>query len=205
MSHRRPAVSAATVLFAAPVLAVGIALAPAVSAVAASGSFTADATGGNEISMSGQRGAGLSGATASGTFTADDSTGQFCYTTTASGLPDAVAMHIHKGGADTNGPVVIPLDAKNLNHGRACTSADPSVLAGIIADPSGYYLNVHTPAYSAGAVRGQLQAGGPSGVAAGNGGQAAQGAGLSGTGLALVLVGAGAVGAAGWRLTRRTR
>ncbi len=190
-------------LLAVPTLAVGIALAPMAAASAASGTFTASASGANEISMSGQRGAGETSASASGTFTANDSTGKFCYTTTGTGLSDAVAMHIHKGGAAANGPVVIPLDAKEIGNGQVCTSADPALLSDIIANPSGYYYNVHTPAYSAGAVRGQLVAGGPAGVAAGTGGQAAQSDGIPPAGIVLIVLGVGAVGVAGRRLVRR--
>lgn len=184
-----------------PVLAAGFALAPMLSAAAATGTLNATASGANEVSMSGQKDVGAPGASGSGSFTVNDSTGQFCYTTTATGLSDAVAMHIHKGGADVAGPVVIPLMASEIGHGRMCTTADKALLSDILANPAGYYWNVHTPAYSAGAARGQLMAGSP-GVAAGNGGQAAD-TGIPPVGIALLALGAGAVGVAGWRLVRR--
>jgi len=190
-------------ILALPTVALGLAVVPATAASAASATFTASATGANEVSMTGKTGVGAPGASASGTFTADDSTGQFCYTTTASGLSDAVAMHIHKAGAGVSGNIVIPLDAKEIGKGRVCTTASKTLLSDIIANPAGYYYNVHTPAFSAGAVRGQLVAGGPSGVAAGNGGQAAQTGGVPPVGIVLMVVGVGAVGLAGARLVRR--
>lgn len=190
-------------LLAAPALALGIALAPAAAASAATGGFTATANGANELTPAGVRGAGDKAATASGSFTADDSTGQFCSTTTGSGLADATMMHIHKGGSTVSGPVVIPLDAKKLGAGKVCVTVAKTLLADVIADPAGYYFNVHTPAYPAGAVRGQLSLGGPSGVAAGTGGQAAGDAGVPTGAILLVAVGVGAVGFAGWRLAKR--
>lgn len=188
-------------LLAAPVLALGIALTPAAAASAATGDLTATATGANESVPAGV--AGATGATASGSFTADDSTGQFCSTTTGTGLADATMMHIHKGGPKVDGPVVIPLDVKKLGAGKVCVTADKTLLAGIIANPAGYYFNVHTPAFPAGAVRGQLSLGGPTGVAAGTGGQAAGDLGVPTGAILLMAAGVGAVGLAGWRLAKR--
>ncbi len=37
-----------------------------------------------------------------------------------------------------------------------CVSADPVLIGQIIANPAGYYVNVHTTEFPAGAVRGQL-------------------------------------------------
>jgi hypothetical protein len=88
--------------------------------------------------------------------------GQVCYRVTArieSGGP-ITAGHIHVGPAGVAGPVVIPFP--NVNSGTAgpnysgCTTASPALVQAIIANPSGYYTNVHDPAFPAGVMRGQL-------------------------------------------------
>jgi len=37
-----------------------------------------------------------------------------------------------------------------------CVIASAELAAAIVANPSDYYVNVHTPAYPGGAIRGQL-------------------------------------------------
>src|SRR4051812_38377180 len=84
--------------------------------------------------------------------------GQVCYKVAADNLGGAaVAMHIHKGGAGTAGPVVIPLATPGADGKAAgCAGVARALVAQILASPAGYYLNVHTAAFPGGAVRGQL-------------------------------------------------
>ena len=77
--------------------------------------------------------------------------------------------HIHKQVAGQNGPIVVPFfelvgaptDARNdqLESGRLadCVSADPVLLADIVAHPDQYYVNVHNARFPAGAMRCQLE------------------------------------------------
>ena len=186
-----------SVFAAAPVLAAGALLAGGTAAAAAT-TLTAQATGAQEVPKPGP-----AGATGAGTFTVDSASGKICYQISTSGLTNTVAAHIHKGAAGVAGPVVVPLDASKINSGAStCTSASPSVAADILANPAGFYFNVHTPQFSAGAVRGQLAAGGPSGSNAGSGGAAAD---SSPRGLLVLAVLAGVVlvGLSGRRLARR--
>lgn len=188
---------AISVAFVAPALAGGALLFSAGAAFAAAQTFTANLSSTNEV------GGGTAGLTGTATVTIDPSSGQVCAKVT-SNVTGAVAMHIHKGATGANGPVVVPLDVKSINGASICKTATPALAAAIAADPAGYYVNIHTPAKPAGALRGQLAAASatPSGVSAGSGGQA----GTSGTSVVLVVLmvaGAGLTGAAGWRLVRR--
>ena len=201
----------ALLLLAVPALAVGVALGSASAALAATSGASAQANGANEVGKVGDP-----AATANAVFSFDTTANQLCYTVTATSL-QAVAMHIHKGKAGANGPVVVPLDPTKIGAGKTCTAVAAALLADIAEYPSDYYFNAHTAAYPAGALRGQLvlaaaeatttptttptRAAAPTAVAAGNGGQSQD----SGNTLpiALVLVGGAAVGAAGRRLARR--
>ncbi len=80
-----------------------------------------------------------------------------CFTITFAGIEDPVAAHIHEGGADVNGGVVVDFDWPN-SLGDGCVAGDAAVVAAIVADPSGYYVNVHTAEFPASAIRGQLVA-----------------------------------------------
>jgi hypothetical protein len=68
-----------------------------------------------------------------------------------------VAAHIHKGASGTNGPVVVPLHAPGANgESSGCAAAAASIIDDILANRSGYYVNVHTKEHPAGAIRAQL-------------------------------------------------
>jgi hypothetical protein len=71
-------------------------------------------------------------------------------------LPTAAA-HIHKGAAGTNGPVVVPFTAPGADGtSSGCATAAASLIDDILANRSGYYVNVHTKEHPAGAIRAQL-------------------------------------------------
>lgn len=180
----------------APALAGGALLFSAGAAFAAPENFTANLSGSNEVP------AGDAGLTGSATVTVDPSSGQVCAKVT-SNVAGAVAMHVHKGASGANGPVVVPLDVKSINGASICATATPAVAAAIAADSAGYYVNIHTPASPGGALRGQLASASPGGVNAGSGGQAGTTPGTSVVLVAMMVVGAGLTGAAGWRLVRR--
>ena len=84
--------------------------------------------------------------------------------------------HIHAGAAGVNGPIVVPFfelrippadpgapatDPRNdaLESGRLqdCVPGDPATLALIVANPAGYYVNVHNARFPGGSLRCQLE------------------------------------------------
>jgi hypothetical protein len=76
------------------------------------------------------------------------------------------AAHIHRAGAGINGPVVVDTGIVAaspvvLNNGSVeFTSSAPiaaALLDEIVANPAGFYFNVHSPLNPGGFARGQLQ------------------------------------------------
>jgi hypothetical protein len=68
-----------------------------------------------------------------------------------------VAAHIHKGAAGTNGPVVVPFTAPGTDgNSSGCVTSTAEIVNDILANPAGFYVNVHTKEHPAGAIRAQL-------------------------------------------------
>jgi hypothetical protein len=77
------------------------------------------------------------------------------------------AMHIHRGGANVSGPVVLdsffgspvtsgPGNATFVRRAEYVSTADLNTVEQVLADPGGYYVNIHTASAPAGILRGQL-------------------------------------------------
>ncbi|WP_247045312.1 CHRD domain-containing protein [Arthrobacter rhizosphaerae] len=97
---------------------------------------------------------------AHGFFSYDIVNGEFCYTLSVEDLSAPVAAaHIHVGARKVAGPIVIPLEIGTGTTWTetACVPADATVLAALEADPRAYYVNVHTPTFPGGEIRGQLK------------------------------------------------
>jgi hypothetical protein len=84
--------------------------------------------------------------------------GVVCFDLTASGVAlPAFASHIHMGAVGVAGPVVVPFTALPNGHASGCTTGvSPSLIRSILANPSGYYVNVHNGPFPGGVIRGQL-------------------------------------------------
>jgi hypothetical protein len=96
--------------------------------------------------------------TGAGQFLVDADKGRLCYALSVKNIAlPSIAAHIHKGDANTAGPVVIPFTQPGASgQSAACVTADVTLLKDLVANPAGYYSNVHTTQFAGGAVRGQL-------------------------------------------------
>ena len=97
---------------------------------------------------------------AHGKFSYDIVDGEFCYTMTVTNLSQpAVAAHIHLAPREVAGGVVLPLSVGTGTGWTVseCVPADAALLDAIAASPRSYYVNVHTPTFPGGEVRGQLK------------------------------------------------
>lgn len=79
------------------------------------------------------------------------------YSILVSGVGGLTAAHIHEGAAGASGPIVVDFGA-TFSGGSASGSVavDAETVAAIVSDPAGYYVQVHSSEFPAGAVRGQL-------------------------------------------------
>lgn len=77
------------------------------------------------------------------------------------------AMHIHRGGANVSGGVVLdsffgspvtagPGNATFVRRAEYVSTADLNTVEQVLADPGGYYINIHTVSAPGGILRGQL-------------------------------------------------
>jgi len=115
--------------------------------------FSADLTNGGEGDEDGSGTAAI---------TIDPDTGEVCYDLTVEGIQPVTASHIHIGAESESGDVVVPLDVDGFEGSSSdCVDASDADLDAIIANPAGYYVNIHTEDFPAGAIRGQLVADSP--------------------------------------------
>jgi len=82
---------------------------------------------------------------------------QICYTLCVQHLHGTItAAHIHVAPAGKAGPIVVPLKAPVGGTSSGCVVVKQNLAKAILMHPAAYYVNVHTTAFPAGAVRGQL-------------------------------------------------
>lgn len=114
-------------------------------------------SGANEIAEDGTKGVG--DRNGGGSFSAVIRGRQMCYGLAVRNIEDPVAAHIHRGGKNENGPVVVPLTPPSSGDPGAssgCVRLERALIRAIRAYPRRFYVNVHTPDFPDGAIRGQL-------------------------------------------------
>lgn len=150
----RRRITAATTLLAVVVVVGGVLL---TSALAAPTTLTATLAGGGD----GQDADG----TGSASVVFDPESETVCFELDWTKIRGPFAAHIHVGEADMSGDIVVHFfDMKNgtsldrqIKGVSGCAKhVDAAVIDAILADPAGYYVNVHNKPYPGGAIRGQL-------------------------------------------------
>jgi hypothetical protein len=135
-----------------PILALGLVLLLAFAAgAAAQTTFNTTLRGAEEVP-----GPGDPDASGFATITIQGTT--ITYSILVNGITTPTAAHIHRGAFGVAGPIVVGL---NPTFGSGCTSGtvmnvDANLIAEIIANPSAFYVNVHSTEFPNGAARGQL-------------------------------------------------
>jgi hypothetical protein len=108
----------------------------------------------------------VAGATGSGSAVVDVKVGKsaakVCYTLLVKGVA-ATAAHIHTATAVTLGgtsfaanAIVVPLKTPTHGSARGCTQTTTAIGQALIANPSNFYVNVHSAAFPSGQVQGTL-------------------------------------------------
>jgi hypothetical protein len=140
------------------IAAAGLVLGVATQVVAQGGgsdnkAFFAVMTGAKEVNPAGDP-------DGRGSFSATLDGRTLCYGIQVKNIGNPVAAHIHRGGAGVaSGEVVQPLKRPGKGDPGAsaqCLRIKAGLASSLKANPSNFYVNVHTAALPNGAVRGQL-------------------------------------------------
>lgn len=115
--------------------------------------YTATLNGANEVP-----GPGDPDGAATARVTVNSATGAVCVSTTASNIDPITGMHLHEGAAGVAGPVRVDFAVTSGTSVAKCVTTSTAQAQAIVANPTGFYVNIHTAALTDGAIRGQLAA-----------------------------------------------
>ena len=101
-------------------------------------------------------GPGDTDGTGTATLTLNPGQNQICYELTVANIATATAAHIHSGGVNVAGPVLVMLKAPADGSAKDCATLEKAKIDDIIKNPANYYVNVHNAEFPNGAIRGQL-------------------------------------------------
>jgi CHRD domain len=125
-------------------------------AYALSTTYSVIMSGANEVP-----GPGDPDGSASGTITLDDVAGSISWSFTYSALSTPTDMHIHGPGGSAGSAAGVFVGLGVATSGGAgtlisSTTTTPANIDAIFANPTDFYVNIHTTEFPGGAVRGQL-------------------------------------------------
>ena len=90
-------------------------------------------------------------------FQIDTAKNEVCYDLMVEKIDVATAAHVHKGAAGASGPPVVPMNKPGADgKAKGCATVGADVVKDLLANPAGYYVNVHNGPHPGGAIRGQL-------------------------------------------------
>jgi len=114
--------------------------------------FNVNLDGYNEVTSGGTPGQGDADGYGTATLMIDDVAGTISWNIQVFliDLP-VIGAHIHNAASNTTGPVRV--DFNSQLSGSGLVDSDP---ASVLANPTQWYVNVHTNAFPGGAIRGQL-------------------------------------------------
>ena len=112
--------------------------------------FVAPLNGANEVPRGDPNGTGMA------RIAINDDTNRICTDLEVRDIGNVTAAHIHRGATGVNGPPVVTLDPPDDEDSDDCDVASDALVAEILANPAGFYVNVHTADFPNGAIRGQL-------------------------------------------------
>jgi hypothetical protein len=79
-----------------------------------------------------------------------------CYELEVERIKPATFAHIHRGGPNVAGPIVVKLKAPTDGSSEGCKAISKTLSKNLRDHPGRYYVNVHNEPYPDGAVRSQL-------------------------------------------------
>lgn len=110
-------------------------------------------SGMTEVSIDGQLYAGDPDGLGAAAIWINHGQGQLCWEVSYGNITEPFIAHIHQAEAGAVGIAVVTLDP----IASGCTTAvDETLLKDLIQNPQSYYINIHTPDFPGGALRGQL-------------------------------------------------
>jgi len=118
---------------------------------AATLTFVVGLTGDQEVDASGNPGQGDPDGFGVATLTIDDVALTIAWVIQVANIDTVGAAHLHNAVAGSNGQIRVDFSGQLTGSGLV----DPD-LAAVVANPDQWYVNVHTAAFPAGAIRGQL-------------------------------------------------
>jgi hypothetical protein len=117
--------------------------------------------GGNEVTDDGKAAVGDPNGFGAASVIFPGAAGRLCFSLLVTNIDTPRAAHIHEALPGKNGPIVVPLtpipSAGSPGTSSGCVrDVSAAVLTRLRTNPTGFYVNVHTGAFPAGAIRGQL-------------------------------------------------